>query len=506
MIRLCATIFLLIFLGFQWAFGAIGGEDASNLIDRLKGTNFHELGFEAPANNMRFTTIKGAEIDLRQLEGKVVILSFWTVETAQWPSQMRSLEKLQSKHRNDGLEIVALNLLDSVDKIKTFLNANPATSVQVAYDPDNSLSVSRRSFSGDVSAIFVTDRNSVAIYEIPEYPTSYLIDKNGRALGFFVGVTDWGSIGLDNVIAALLKTRRVEMTEEYGQFQTDARQGLTSPPQAPVIGGPTKRGPVQAPLGPQAPIPVPDLEAPKMDVKSLPFQSPREMSTTPSQKPERATSSETEVKTKRSPSSKQETGSAVSKPRTPKRIGATKSSTGEARVRRTPALHKAPSGDPFVSSGGRPALPLARSKALLHQKPGGKEEAAGKTPGLLPAAKPYYPQGKSPVPVELGSASRNPANVSGLGNAASEQYSGYPPKGGSDLPAAQPLTERNQIGGSILDSFGVAHKTESQVQPFQPKQEPAQNQPNNVFQQIGQDLLSLGEGISGAFSKITGSR
>jgi peroxiredoxin len=504
MIRFCATILVFIFLGFQWVFSAIGGEDTSHLIDRLKGMNFHEMRIEAPANNMRFTTIKGDTIDLLQLEGKLVILSFWTVETPQWSSQMRCLEKLQSKYRNDGLEIVALNLLDPIEKIKAFLNANP-TNVQVAFDPYDSLSVNRRKFSGDVSTVFVTDRNSVAIYEIPEYPTTYLIDKNGRALGFFVGTTNWDSIGLENVILSLLKAKRVELAEAHGQFQTDARQGLTSPPQAPVIGGPTKRGPVQAPLGPQAPIPVPDMEAPKMDVKSLPFQSPRESSAT-QPKQEKTTGPETKTKIKRSPSSNQDTGSAVSKPRTPKRLGTTKPATGEARIRRTPTSHKAPASDPFVSSGGRQALPLARSKALLHQKPSSKEEAAVKTPGLLPAAKPYYPQGKGPVPVELDSPGKTPANVPGLGNRASGQYSGYPPSGASDLPAAQPLTERNLIGGSILDSFGINQKAESQVQPLQPNRAPSENQPNNVFQQFGQDLLSLGEGIRGAFSKISGSR
>lgn len=503
MIRFFVPLLLFVFLGFQWVFGDIGGENTSHLIDRLKVMNFHELRFEGPANNIRFTTIKGAAIDLRQLEGKLIILSFWTVDTPQWSSQIRCLEKLQSKFHNDGLEIVALNLLDPIEKIKAFLDSNPTT-VQVAFDPDHLLSVSHREFSSNVSTIFVTDRNSVAIYEIPEYPTTYLIDKNGRTLGFFVGATNWDSTELEHVILSLLKPGSVELAQEYDQFQTDARQGITVPPQAPVIGGPTKRGPVQSPLGPQAPVVVPDLEAPKMDVKSLPFQSPNEVSATPP-KPEKATGPETKTKTKRSPSSKQETGPAVSKPRTPKRVGATKPSTGEARIHRPPTSHIAPARDPFVSSGGRPALPLAGSKALLHQKPGSNNEAV-KTPGLLPAAKPYYPQGKGPVPVELDSSGKTPANVPGLGNRASGQYPGYPASGASDLPAAQPLTERNLIGGSILDSFGFTQKVESQVQPSQSKQPPSENQPNNVFQQVGQDLLSLGEGIRGTFSKIIGSR
>ncbi len=504
MIRSCAILVFCLSLGVQWAFGAIHCENTDFLIDALKSTNFRGLNFETPANNLSITTTKGEKIDLRQLEGKLIVLSFWTINTPQWPSEIRSLEKLQSRYSDKGLEIVALNLVDPIEKIKNFLHTNP-TNLRVAFDPDNSLSVSRKKFTGDTSTLFVTDRNSVAIYEIPQYPTSYVIDKDGRVLGFFVGTTDWNSSVLENVFTSLMKPRRMELAQEDGPFQTDARQGMSLPPQAPTMGGPTKRGPVQAPLGPQAPIPVPDEGTSKTEAKSLPFQPAHEVSGTPP-KPPRASGAEVLSTTKRNASSGRESESSTSKSRSPKRVGSTKSSVGDAQIHRTPTPYRAPSGDPFTSSGGRPALPLAGSKPVSRQKPGNVSDSAGKPTGLLPAAKPYYPSAKDTVSMKPDSSGRVLATVPGTENREPGQYSGFPKTGASDLPAAQPLPDRNLIGGSILDSFGNSQKTGSDIQPSAPKQSPVENQPNNIFEQFGQDVMSLGEGIRGAFSKIIGSR
>jgi hypothetical protein len=84
--------------------------------------------------------------------------------------------------------------------------------------------------------------------------------------------------------------------------------------------------------------------------------------------------------------------------------------------------------------------------------------------------------------------------------------SGYYQGGTSELPAAQPLPNRNLIGGSILESFGDSQKKTSEIQSTDIREPQNQNQPTTIFQQIGQDVLSLGEGIRGSFSKLFGSR
>lgn len=94
------------------------------------------------------------------------------------------MERLLLKHSSGGLEIIALNLVDPIEKIKAFIKSNPTT-LSVAFDADKSFSVSRRKFAGDNASYFVTNKNAEAIYEIPQFPTSYLIDQQGMVVGFF---------------------------------------------------------------------------------------------------------------------------------------------------------------------------------------------------------------------------------------------------------------------------------------------------------------------------------
>jgi hypothetical protein len=91
-------------------------------------------------------------------------------------------------------------------------------------------------------------------------------------------------------------------------------------------------------------------------------------------------------------------------------------------------------------------------------------------------------------------------------NSLDELNSVYSQGGRSELPAAQPLQNRNLIGGSILDSFSDSQKRTSGIQSTDAKDRQFENQPTTIFQQIGQDVLSLGEGIRGSFSKLFGNR
>lgn len=504
MIRICTVIFISLLLSAQWVLGAIQVENTDLLVEALNGTNFQRLTFETPANNLKFATTKGETIDLRQLHGRVVILTFWTISDPKWPAEIRSLETLLDKYGVHGLEIIALNLVDPIEKIKMFLSLNP-TNLCIAFDADNSLSVSRRKFVGDTFTSFVTDRNSVAIYEIPEYPTSYIIDRDGRVLGFFVGTTDWNAIRLENVFSSFSKRKNLELAQENGVFATDARQGIGASPQTPAV-GPTKRGPLQAPLGPQAPEPVAD-DKPGPDVKSLPFQPTPEMS---AEQPKRTNKSSPgasiTTKSEPTPGSDTDVGATLPKARPKKKTGAGKASVGQTQVERIPTPYGSTSADPFVTSRGRPALPLSGSGRQQQQNVGGSSETPAKKQGPLPAAKPYYPSQTSPAPVQTDSSGRVLATIPGSGGNTPGPHPDFPRTGSSDLPAAQPLPNRNLIGGSILDSFGDSQKTARGTQSPTSKDTEAQNQPANVFEQIGQDVWALGEGIRGAFSKVLGSR
>ena len=102
---------------------------------------------------------------LSELRGKVVYLDFWASWCAPCLLSLPQYNELYLKYRDQGLEIVGINVDDPVEDGQDFLLDTPLD-FKIPADPD-----------GDVPAL----------YEIVGMPTSYLIDKAGNIRLVHVG-------------------------------------------------------------------------------------------------------------------------------------------------------------------------------------------------------------------------------------------------------------------------------------------------------------------------------
>ncbi len=62
------------------------------------------------APDVLFTTIKGQKIELKQLKGKPVIISFWATDCANCIEEVPLLIRLYQNYHKQGLEIIAVNM------------------------------------------------------------------------------------------------------------------------------------------------------------------------------------------------------------------------------------------------------------------------------------------------------------------------------------------------------------------------------------------------------------
>jgi cytochrome c biogenesis protein CcmG/thiol:disulfide interchange protein DsbE len=137
------------------------------------------LAAEAPA--FQLPTGEGT-VSLDKLQGKVVYLDFW----ASWCTPCRKsfpwMNAMQSKYKDKGFVVVAVNLDKSKNKAQEFLNEFDRSFV-VAFDPEG---------------------KTAERYKVMGMPSSYLIDRNGQIHLSHIGFRESDTDKLENKIRALL--------------------------------------------------------------------------------------------------------------------------------------------------------------------------------------------------------------------------------------------------------------------------------------------------------------
>jgi peroxiredoxin len=128
-------------------------------------------------------TLDGRSLTLSQLKGKVVFLNFWATWCPPCRAEMPSMEALYQQFKDAGLEVVAVDLQESVAEVKAFIADNKLT-FPVALDT-----------SGNVG-------NN---YNTQSIPATYIIDRDGKILAQAVGSRNWNTPAITAAFQALLK-------------------------------------------------------------------------------------------------------------------------------------------------------------------------------------------------------------------------------------------------------------------------------------------------------------
>jgi len=134
-----------------------------NATSQSTGINHNIL--KTKAIDFRLKDLEGKELSLSDLKGKKVFLNFWATWCPPCRAEMPEIEKLYQETKDSNLVIVAVEIGEPLDTVKSFIDSNKYN-FKVLLDSDQSIA---------------------SKYNIASIPTSYFIDVDGNIVSKNVG-------------------------------------------------------------------------------------------------------------------------------------------------------------------------------------------------------------------------------------------------------------------------------------------------------------------------------
>jgi peroxiredoxin len=114
--------------------------------------------------------LEGGNTGLADHRGKLVLLHFWATWCMPCRVEMPGMETLWQKYKDDGLVILAVSVDEGgksrVEKYRQIFGL----SFPILLDPESELN---------------------DLYQVSNMPTSFVIDADGRIVGYVSGAADW---------------------------------------------------------------------------------------------------------------------------------------------------------------------------------------------------------------------------------------------------------------------------------------------------------------------------
>jgi len=148
----------------------------------FSSANATEVGEKAPVFSLPKINNQTV-VNLQQFAGKVVYLDFWASWCAPCRTSFPIMDNIYQQYRDQGFEVVAINLDEEVASAERFLHNNPV-----------SFTVLRDAEGGWADQ-----------YQIESMPTSFMIDRKGVIRYVHQGFSKSDKTELSAKIAQLLK-------------------------------------------------------------------------------------------------------------------------------------------------------------------------------------------------------------------------------------------------------------------------------------------------------------
>lgn len=124
-----------------------------------------------PAPKAEFLGPDGEVLHFEDFKGQALLVNLWATWCAPCVKELPSLDALEKQRGGEGFKVIAISLdKEGLSVIDPFFETNEITSLKAYADPKSKI---KREFGA------------------PGLPTTYLINRNGQVVAWFVGPTEW---------------------------------------------------------------------------------------------------------------------------------------------------------------------------------------------------------------------------------------------------------------------------------------------------------------------------
>jgi len=151
----------------------------------LRIANVQVLNTQISPQDFNLQLLRGGTASLSSYKGNVVLLNFWATWCPPCRNEMPSMEILYKNFKNQGLEILAIDLRENINTVRRFIQENRYT----------------------FPILLDTNGNVGSAYGIRSIPTTYIIDRQGMIIGIVNGGIDWNTPQIISAFEALLNSK-----------------------------------------------------------------------------------------------------------------------------------------------------------------------------------------------------------------------------------------------------------------------------------------------------------
>ncbi len=182
------------------------------------GDRLDIFGVPTTPGDIRLAGIDGKMISLSDYAGKVVILNFWKKDCPYCVVEKESLKEFVRKFNPSDVKIIGVDLWDDPSWIRN--NGSKYLShMLIASRMPGKKAFVENVVRGRLMGYYVINEANEAVFEIKAFPSTYVLDRQGKVVAGHTGMVNWMSQSIHDTMSSFLKTdvvnnNKIDPTDE----------------------------------------------------------------------------------------------------------------------------------------------------------------------------------------------------------------------------------------------------------------------------------------------------